>query len=75
MEVSEGTVTAGRGDGGVLLVQSLTAESSSQPSGCTNGNGAAAGGYCHPPAIAGRAQAMIPSYVSTYGLVEQISEL
>ncbi|KAF0908918.1 hypothetical protein E2562_030215 [Oryza meyeriana var. granulata] len=50
MASMEKTVTvAGRGNG--VVVESWTTESSSQPSGCTNGNGA--GGYCHPPAPAG----------------------
>uniref|UniRef100_I1Q8M1 Uncharacterized protein n=1 Tax=Oryza glaberrima TaxID=4538 RepID=I1Q8M1_ORYGL len=34
-----------------VVVESWTMESSSLPSGCTNGNGA--GGYCRPPAPAG----------------------
>uniref|UniRef100_A0A0D9WWA6 Uncharacterized protein n=1 Tax=Leersia perrieri TaxID=77586 RepID=A0A0D9WWA6_9ORYZ len=34
-----------------VVVNSWTTESSSQPSGCTNGNGP--GGYCHTPAPAG----------------------
>uniref|UniRef100_A0A0E0LHY9 Uncharacterized protein n=1 Tax=Oryza punctata TaxID=4537 RepID=A0A0E0LHY9_ORYPU len=45
------TVMVRRDTGGVMVESWTTAESSAQPSGCTNGNGT--GGYCRPPAPAG----------------------